>query len=129
VIGVEMLTKWISRVDGFPKQVGWHLKHIILSHHGKLEFGSPVPPRTLEALIVHFADDLDSKMGGVLKVRNQQLDTPGEWTDFIRLMETDFFKAPILDSTPSAEPKPLVQDENSQKSARDTDSEENQSLF
>ncbi len=98
VIGVEMLNQWTGRIDDFPQQLGWQLKHIILSHHGSLEFGSPVPPRTLEALVVHFADNLDSKMSGVLKIRNRQLDASGEWTEYIRLMETQFFKSSVLDA-------------------------------
>ncbi len=97
VIGVELLDKWTSGIDGFPAPLGWQLKHIIISHHGSLEFGSPVPPRTLEALVVHFADNLDSKLSGVLKIRNRQLDAPGEWTEYIRLMETQFFKSSALD--------------------------------
>lgn len=96
VIGVEMLTSWVSGIEDFPTQLGWHLKHIILSHHGALEYGSPVPPRTLEALVVHFADNIDSKVGGLLKVRNNQLDSPGDWTEYIRLMETQFFKSQVI---------------------------------
>lgn len=99
VIGVEMLTMWTAGIEDFPGPLGWQLKHIILSHHGSLEFGSPVPPRTLEALVVHFADNLDSKLSGVLKVRNRQLDAPGEWTEYIRLMETQFFKSSTLDES------------------------------
>ena len=129
VIGVEMLGGWIAQVGKFPEQLGWHIKHIILSHHGRLEYGSPLPPRTLEALVVHFADDLDSKMGGVMKVRNQQLDSPGEWTDYIRLMETEFFKAPVLETSPAAEGKPSSPAAKPNKSGRDNDSGENQSLF
>ena len=102
VIGVELLSGWAGRIENFPKQLGWQLKHIILSHHGSLEFGSPVPPRTLEALVVHFADDLDSKVSGVLKIRNRQLDAPGEWTEYIRLMETQFFKSSVFDDSVEA---------------------------
>jgi 3'-5' exoribonuclease len=121
VIGVELLNGWIGQIDNFPKPLAWQLKHLILSHHGSLEFGSPVPPRTLEALVVHYADDLDSKVSGVLKIRNRQLDAPGEWTEYIRLMETQFFKSSVFEdpveatavekekSAPKADGKPADQ--------------------
>ncbi|MFC1614615.1 3'-5' exoribonuclease YhaM family protein [Gemmatimonadota bacterium] len=96
VIGVEILDSWISKVKNFPEEVGWHLKHIILSHHGQYQFGSPVIPRTLEALIVHFADDLDSKMNGVLRIHQRESEDQGDWTTYIRLMEREFFKSTIL---------------------------------
>jgi len=101
VIGVEILSDFIRRLDSlpgekFPEEVGWHLKHIILSHHGHFEFGSPVLPRTLEALIIHYADDLDAKMNGVLRIIKREQETPGDWTSYIKLMEREFFKSPIL---------------------------------
>ena len=105
VIGVELLDGWIRRQEGFPEDLGWHLKHIILSHHGQYEFGSPVLPRTLEALIVHFADDLDAKMNGVLRVYRREQEVPGEWTSYIKLMEREFFKVPVLSAgVPGKEP-------------------------
>lgn len=96
VIGVEILNEWIGRQAGFDEQTGWHLKHIILSHHGNKEYGSPVVPQTLEALIVHFADDLDSKMSGVLRIASREQDEPGDWTSYVGLMERKFFKSTVL---------------------------------
>ncbi|MCE5271777.1 HD domain-containing protein [bacterium] len=93
VIGVEMLDSWLQKVGGVPEQTGWLLKHIILSHHGQLEYGSPVLPQTLEALLVHFADDLDAKMSGVLRVWRRGQEEPGDWTEPIRLLDRRFFKA------------------------------------
>ncbi|HUU27860.1 MAG TPA: HD domain-containing protein [archaeon] len=96
VIGVEILGSWIGRQKNFPEEAGWHLKHIILSHHGHFEFGSPVLPRTLEALIVHFADDLDAKMSGVLRIYEREQEDPGLWTSYIKLMEREFYKGPVF---------------------------------
>lgn len=62
VLGVEMVRQWISSVSGFPDRLAMDLIHIILSHHGELEYGSPKVPSTPEALVVHYADDLDAKM-------------------------------------------------------------------
>ncbi len=107
VLAVEQLDRWIARIEGFPEELGWQLKHIILSHHGALEFGSPVVPRTLEALVVHFADDLDAKITGVMRVMENEEESGGDWTSYIRLMEREFFKGrvlagPDLEQTPSA---------------------------
>jgi 3'-5' exoribonuclease len=56
VIGVEMVNAKMATIDGFPKTLAMELRHLILSHHGMLEFGSPKRPKTLEALIVHHID-------------------------------------------------------------------------
>ena len=101
VIGVEILNDYIrglssSHGEKFPEELGWHLKHIILSHHGRFEFGSPVLPKTFEALIIHYADDLDAKMNGVLRIYKREQETPGDWTSYVKLMERDFFKLPVL---------------------------------
>lgn len=96
VIGVEILDEWIRKAEQFPEEVGWHLKHMILSHHGRLEFGSPVLPQTLEAMIVNFADDLDAKMSGVLRVYERNRDDPGDWTEMVRLLERRIFKGRVL---------------------------------
>jgi 3'-5' exoribonuclease len=62
ILGVEMVREWINSVPGFPNRIAMDLLHIILSHHGELEYGSPKVPSTPEALVVHYADDLDAKM-------------------------------------------------------------------
>lgn len=66
VMGTEMLTTQVNgmRQEGldFPAELEWMLKHMILSHHGTLEFGSPVIPLFPEALLLHMMDNLDAKM-------------------------------------------------------------------
>ena len=66
VIGAEILTAQISAIrrDGieFSSELEWMLKHMILSHHGNLEFGSPVVPLFPEALLLHTMDNLDARM-------------------------------------------------------------------
>ncbi|UCG37874.1 MAG: HD domain-containing protein [bacterium] len=62
VQGVSLVQGWISRLEGFPERLALEVLHIVLSHHGQLEHGSPRTPATPEALVVHFADDLDAKL-------------------------------------------------------------------
>jgi 3'-5' exoribonuclease len=66
---ILMESSWISRrmdeIEGFPKRLRFHVLHLLASHHGVLEHGSPVLPATREALLLHYVDDLDSKMGAM----------------------------------------------------------------
>jgi 3'-5' exoribonuclease len=62
-LGFAIVRERIARVAGFPPDRAADLGHMILSHQGELEWGSPVQPQTLEALVLHFLDNLDSKVG------------------------------------------------------------------
>jgi 3'-5' exoribonuclease len=61
-IGIDLVEKTIAGLDGFPDRLRTLVLHMILSHHGKLEFGSPKLPMIPEALVLNFVDDLDAKM-------------------------------------------------------------------
>jgi 3'-5' exoribonuclease len=64
-MGTELVEKTIDRLPGFPSRLRTLVVHMILSHHGKLEFGSPKLPMIPEALVLNFLDDLDAKMQAV----------------------------------------------------------------
>ena len=64
-MGVELVEKTIDRLPDFPPRLKILVVHMILSHHGKLEFGSPKLPMIPEALVLNFVDDLDAKMQAV----------------------------------------------------------------
>ncbi len=66
-IGIEIISKKIERLRNFPENYSNSLKHIILSHHGEFEWGSPVQPAFLEALIIHYADLIDSKVNPIVE--------------------------------------------------------------
>jgi 3'-5' exoribonuclease len=91
VIGLEMLDERIGAVGGFPTQLAMELRHLILSHHGTQEFGSPKRPKTLEALIVHFIDDLDAKVNAFQEFI-QESDDNSHWTPFHKLLERFIYK-------------------------------------
>lgn len=73
-------------------EVGLLLEHMVLSHHGEKEFGSPVPPLTKEAVILHFVDDLDSKMNILSKAL--ELTNEGEFTQRLIAMDGRAFYKP-----------------------------------
>lgn len=62
-IGIQMVHDRIKAIPDFPPQLAVLLEHLIVSHHGTHEFGSPALPQTREAVALHFIDDIDSKMG------------------------------------------------------------------
>jgi len=64
-MGVDLAEKTIAGLPGFPDRLRTLVLHMILSHHGKLEFGSPKLPMIPEALVLNFLDDLDAKMQAV----------------------------------------------------------------
>ncbi len=63
-ISAHMVDKEIDNIKGFPDELRLQLIHMILSHHGELEFGSPKLPMTKEAMFLHMIDDLDAKLKG-----------------------------------------------------------------
>lgn len=64
-IGATLVDRKIQNLPGFPKDLEYQLKHMILSHHGRLEYGSPKRPQTVEAQLLHHLDDMDSKINSI----------------------------------------------------------------
>jgi len=87
VIGVEMIREKISTIDGFPEELAARLQHLILSHHGRYEFGSPTLPMTGEAFVLNFLDDLDAKLNFLGRLEKQASKPGYQWTDFQRTLE------------------------------------------
>jgi 3'-5' exoribonuclease len=99
VMGVELIEKHIQKLEAqpgrlpgaFPVDHRLLAKHMVLAHHGKLEYGSPKEPACLEALVVHMIDDLDSKVNAI-RVFIEQDSAPGAWTLLNRQFERFFYK-------------------------------------
>ncbi|RJP92563.1 MAG: HD domain-containing protein [Desulfobacteraceae bacterium] len=91
VIGLEMLGEKIAQVENFPENAALLLKHLIVSHHGAREFGSPEPPKTLEGLLLNYLDEIDSKINGIREFMESQ-DTDDNWTGYHKPMERYFYK-------------------------------------
>ena len=92
VIGVELIEAKLRTLADFPLELAILLKHLLLSHHGQYEFGSPKRPKTLEAVILNFIDDLDSKINGVRTHLDKEPDSESAWTQYHRLYDRYFFK-------------------------------------
>ena len=87
VMGAEMVNEKIRRIEGFPKVIGNELRHCILAHHGKLEFGSPKTPALIEALTLNYADDTDAKIETFTEILESS--TEKGWLGYSRLLESN----------------------------------------
>jgi 3'-5' exoribonuclease len=87
-LGALLVEERIRTIPDFPEDVAHRLLHCILSHHGELEWGSPRRPKTLEALVLHYAEDLDGKVNSFLSFAQSHPDPqrPG-WTQFNKALD------------------------------------------
>jgi 3'-5' exoribonuclease len=93
VIELEMLQSKIAQLPGFPPELKVLIEHMIISHHGQYEFGSPKLPMFPEALMLHYLDDLDSKMESMRAHFEREAELESPWTSYNAAMER-----PLLDS-------------------------------
>jgi 3'-5' exoribonuclease len=105
VLGWEMVRTVAQGLDFPDPTLLVQLEHILLSHHGTMEFGSPVVPKTREALLVNFLDDLDAK----LKMMSQHLESDtgeGDFTSYNRALQRDLYKGGPAAADPNRDPEP-----------------------
>lgn len=98
VICASMIEEETKKIPGFPEEVKNVLIHLILSHQGKLEYASPVVPKTVEAITLYQADELSAKVNAYIGSLKPDIATDGNWTKFIHLAQTDLYKNILSDS-------------------------------
>lgn len=86
VSGDELIDKKIGAIESFPSDLALQLKHLILSHQGQLEFASPVVPKTIEAVILHYADEMDAKVDAFSHIIKTQKVKGRRWSDWVHLI-------------------------------------------
>jgi 3'-5' exoribonuclease len=86
-LGYFRVRREIEAIDGFPPRLAQAILHIILSHHGSLEHGSPVVPCTREATLVHLVDNLGGKLGSFDRLEKELADGQ-RWSGFDRALST-----------------------------------------
>ncbi len=82
-LGYYRIRRTIEDIEGFPRELAWAVLHIILSHHGSLEHGSPVTPCTREATLVHMIDNLGGRLGSFDRIE-KELSPGARWSNFDR---------------------------------------------
>jgi 3'-5' exoribonuclease len=95
-LGYYRIRRVIEDIDGFPAPLAEALGHIILSHHGALEHGSPVVPCTREATLVHMIDNLGGKLGSFDRLE-KELPPGAAWTGFDRGIGASAYFGPVSD--------------------------------
>ena len=85
ILGVELIGQTVAQIPNFPPRLAALLKHCILSHHGEYEFGSPKLPCTIEAMLLHCADNLDAKTKMIEEALHAD-STQGHWFGFNRIL-------------------------------------------
>ncbi|MBM3998499.1 MAG: HD domain-containing protein [Planctomycetes bacterium] len=109
-LGVEILSRKIEETerlsgDPFPTDLGLRLKHMILSHHGEYEFGSPKLPMTLESLVLHQLDTLDAKLHSFTQIVRDDVNSDSRWTTYQAALGRKLYKtsnsaleSPVIDT-------------------------------
>lgn len=96
IVMIAMLIEEESRkIKDFPEELKNHLIHLVLSHQGKLEYASPVVPKTLEAITLYQADELSAKVNAYKNAIKQEVKEGTNWTRFISLANTDLTKTDV----------------------------------
>jgi len=97
VMGVELLGKMIrdweaANSDVFLNDLAIQLKHLIVSHHGEYEYGSPKLPMTLEAVMLHFLDNMDAKLFQFSQAMSSEANPDSQWTPYIASLGRKLYK-------------------------------------
>lgn len=93
MIGAQMADERMRAIDGFPPKLHDELLHLILSHHGELEYGSPKKPALMEALVLSFADNMDAKIETMYEALNAKpAQNADGWVGFNKLLDSNIRK-------------------------------------
>ncbi len=94
ILADELIIRKVSKIENFPQKTLNLLRHILISHHGEYEFGSPKRPKTLEAMIIHFIDNLDAKINGFITALEKDTQN-GDWTGIVKSFDRQLYKGAV----------------------------------
>jgi 3'-5' exoribonuclease len=94
VLGALLVERTIIKLENFPAKKRDMIIHMILSHHGELEYGSPITPLTGEAVALHHLECLDAKVQGIQSIieREKASGNDGAWSEFARVVDGRIYK-------------------------------------
>jgi len=104
-LGLDVLAPFLAR-SSLDAGLVLHLKHIIVSHHGELAFGSPKRPKTAEAFALHFADNLDAKLATVAGALDEAEADQGGWSAYLRSLERPVYRPARTPGREAADQRP-----------------------
>lgn len=86
-IGCDMVQDRIREIENFPEKLRLQLLHCILSHHGELQNGSPMVPKTIEAIVLHHIDNLDAQTAAFSRIIQETREKGQEWSEYLPLID------------------------------------------
>jgi 3'-5' exoribonuclease len=90
VLTCQLIRETAARIPDFPQELEWRLTHLVVAHHGRHEYGSPKEPVTLEAMVVHALDELDTRVASFGQL---MAEAPGRWTESKNLYRRQLLKS------------------------------------
>lgn len=90
VLGLRLIDECLKTVQDTDPEKVMLLRHLVVSHHGRREFGSPEEPKTIEAMILNYVDEIDAKVTAVREMMNDT-DAKASWTQWHKLLERQFY--------------------------------------
>ncbi|MFY9115054.1 MAG: HD domain-containing protein [Dethiobacteria bacterium] len=90
-LGKELLNERIAAIEGFPSSLKLELEHIILTHHGQREWGSPEIPKTIHAFAVFYADLLSARLNQFVNVMQKNASAENDWSEWDRYLERSIY--------------------------------------
>jgi 3'-5' exoribonuclease len=107
VPGAEMVASAVAQIEGFPQEIETRLQHLILSHHGRYEWGSPRRPKTLEAIALHHLENLDGQVNRFLCLIEKAKVEGRPWTRYDFLLGRSLYAG--LDDDLAIEERGMVE--------------------
>ena len=92
ILGAELIRDAAAKIPGFPKRLESLMKHCMLAHHGEYEYGSPKLPSTIEAFLLHCADNMDAKTKMIEEALTAD-STPGHWAGYHRMLQRNLSRS------------------------------------
>lgn len=105
ILADEILVQKASLISYFPPKLLNILRHILISHHGEYEYGSPKKPMTLEALVIHFLDNIDAKLNSFLLAVEKDGQN-GDWTMVVKAFDRQLYKTKLNKNDENLDLKP-----------------------
>jgi len=94
-LGLRRLDEILARVQTVPPELQMHLRHLLLSHHGELAYGSPTVPKTIEALLLHHIDNLDARFAIAAEALAGEQSEAASWTAFDAVSARAWRRSPV----------------------------------
>jgi 3'-5' exoribonuclease len=91
ILGEKLISHAIDTIDGFPRERALEVLHLVISHHGKLEWGSPRRPKTIEAVALHYLDNLDAQVNRFKLLIEEARANDQPWTAYDRMLRRSLY--------------------------------------